>query len=90
MAQSVSAKKRIRQNERRQEVNKARKTRVKTEVRKVREAVHDGDVEGAQTKLKEASRVIDQIASKGTLHKNKASRLKSRLAKRVNSAQKKG
>lgn len=90
MAHSVSAKKRIRQNERRQEVNKARKTRVKTEVRKVREAVHDGDVEGAQTKLKEASRVIDQIASKGTLHKNKASRLKSRLAKRVNSAQKKG
>ncbi|MCG3178231.1 MAG: 30S ribosomal protein S20 [Phycisphaerae bacterium] len=86
MAKSVSAKKRIRQNARLRDRNRGRKTRLKNELRKARAAADSGDAAQAQAELRSASKVIDQIASKGTIHKNKASRLKSRLAKRANKA----
>ncbi len=84
MAQSLSAKKRIRQNERRRLRNRTRKTRIKTEVRKLDAAVSAGSREQADQQLRVTGRVIDKIAAAGTIHRNKAARLKSRLARRVN------
>ena len=84
MAHSVSARKRIRQNVKRQERNRSRKTRIKTEVHKLDTVVHTGDKAAAAAQLKTTSRVVDKVAATGTIHRNKAARLKSRLAKRVN------
>lgn len=86
MAHSVSARKRIRQNATRRERNRARKTRIKSEVRKLDAALESGNKDAARAELRAASRVVDKIAATGTIHKNKAARLKSRLAKRVNKA----
>ena len=84
MAHSVSARKRIRQNVKRQERNRSRKTRIKTEVHKLDTVVHAGDKAAAAAQLKTTSRIVDKVAATGTIHRNKAARLKSRLAKRVN------
>jgi small subunit ribosomal protein S20 len=84
VAHSVSARKRIRQNVKRQERNRSRKTRIKTEVHKLDTAVHAGNKTAAAAQLKTTSRVVDKVAAAGTIHRNKAARLKSRLAKRVN------
>jgi small subunit ribosomal protein S20 len=86
VAHTVSAKKRIRQNAARNARNRARKSRIRTEVTKVRQAAESGDAETAQKELRQASKVIDQVAATGTIHKNKAARLRSRLARRVNKA----
>jgi small subunit ribosomal protein S20 len=84
VAHTVSARKRIRQNVTRRERNRARKTRIKSEVRKLDAAVHAGEKDNAAAQLKVTARVVDRIAAAGTIHRNKAARLKSRLAKRVN------
>ncbi|MDD4889176.1 MAG: 30S ribosomal protein S20 [Phycisphaerae bacterium] len=86
MAHSVSARKRIRQNEKRRDRNRGRKTRIKSEVRRLDAALDAGNKADAAAQLKVASRVVDKIAATGTIHKRKAARLKSRLAKRVNKA----
>jgi len=84
MATSPSAKKRIRQNERDRVRNRARKSAVKTQVRKFLDAVHGGDVTQATELYRCVTKNLDQIAAKGVLHRNTVARRKSRLAKRLN------
>ena len=86
MANIKSQIKRNRQNERRHERNKAVRSALKTESKKVRSAIGESDADGARQLLREASRAYDRAASKGTLHKRAAARRKSRLAKAVDAA----
>jgi small subunit ribosomal protein S20 len=83
MANTKSAKKMVRKIATRTEVNKSRKSRVRTFVRKVEEAVASGDKSAATTALKAAEPEIMRGVTKGVLHKNTASRKVSRLAARV-------
>ena len=85
MANTKSAKKMVRKIARRTEVNKSRRSRVRTFVRKVEEAVAAGDKTAAITALKAAEPEIMRSVQKGVLHKNTASRKVSRLAARVKS-----
>lgn len=83
MANSPQAKKRIRQTARRTAVNTARRSRIRTFIRKVEDAIKRGDAEAARAALVEAQPEIMRAASKGVLHANTASRKVSRLAQRV-------
>ena len=83
MANTSSAKKAARQMIRRTEVNKGRRTRVKTEVRAVEEAIASGDRAKAQAALSAAEPILVRTAQKGVMHKKTASRKVSRLAQRV-------
>jgi small subunit ribosomal protein S20 len=83
MANTKSAKKAARQTVRRTEVNKARRTRLRSSVRKVEEAIASGNKEAAAAALKEAEPIIARTAQKGVVHRKTASRKVSRLAKRV-------
>ncbi|MFY0692719.1 MAG: 30S ribosomal protein S20 [Paracoccaceae bacterium] len=83
MANSPQAKKRARQNERRFAVNKARRSRIRTYLRKVEEALAAGDQDAAKEALKSAQPELMRGVTKGVLHKNTASRKMSRLSSRV-------
>jgi small subunit ribosomal protein S20 len=83
MANTKSAKKAARQAERRTLVNKARRSRMRSFVRKVEEAIAAGDKDAASLALREAQPEIMRSASKGIIHKNTASRKLSRLSARV-------
>ncbi|BAQ70736.1 30S ribosomal protein S20 [Rhodovulum sulfidophilum] len=83
MANSPQAKKRARQNERRTAINKARRSRIRTFLRKTEEAIASGDQAAAATALREAQPELMRGVTKGVLHKNTASRKMSRLASRV-------
>jgi len=78
-----STAKRIRQNEKNRLKNKAFKSRIKTEVRKVVESCDAGNKESAEKALKNTIPVIDKAVSKGILHRNTGSRKVSRISKRV-------
>ena len=84
MATHKSAIKRNRQNAKRQLINQMRRTRIKTLTKEVLAAVETGDREAAESALGKAAPVIQRAASRGTLHRNTASRKISRLTKRVN------
>ncbi|AHM03689.1 SSU ribosomal protein S20p [Roseibacterium elongatum DSM 19469] len=83
MANSPQAKKRARQNERRFAVNKARRSRIRTYLRRVEEAIASGDQAAAQAALRAAQPEIMRGVTKGVLHKNTAARKISRLSARV-------
>jgi small subunit ribosomal protein S20 len=83
MANSPQAKKRARQNERRFAVNKARRSRIRTFLRKVEEAIASGDQTVAQAALRAVQPELMRGVTKGVMHKNTASRKMSRLAARV-------
>ncbi len=83
MANTPSAKKRVRQLVRKTEVNKARRSRIKTFIKKVEESIISGDKDGANSAFRAAQPEIQRGVSKGIFHKNTASRKISRLAKRV-------
>ncbi len=83
MANSPQAKKRAKQNEKRFAVNKARRSRIRTFLRKVEEAIASGDKEAATTALRAAQPELMRGVNKGVFHKNTASRKMSRLAARV-------
>ena len=83
MANSPQAKKRARQNERRFAVNKARRSRIRTYLRKVEEAIASGDTAAAKEALKAAQPELMRGVSKGVMHKNTAARKMSRLSSRV-------
>ena len=83
MANSPQSKKRARQNEARFAVNKARRSRIRTYLRKVEEAIASGDKEAATTALRAAQPELMRGVSKGVFHKNTASRKMSRLSSRV-------
>jgi len=83
MANSPQAKKRARQNARRLEVNKARRSRIRTYLRKVEEAIESGDKDAAATALKAAQPELMRGVTKGIYHKNTAARKMSRLTARA-------
>jgi small subunit ribosomal protein S20 len=84
LATHKSAIKRNRQNAKKQLINQMRRTRVKSLTKEVLTAVEAGDRETAQEALGKAVPVIQRAASRGTFHRNTASRKVSRLTKRVN------
>jgi small subunit ribosomal protein S20 len=85
MANSPQSKKRARQNQRRLDVNKARRSRIRTFLRRVEEAIASGDKDAAAAALKSAQPELMRGVTKGVYHKNTAARKMSRLAARVKS-----
>ena len=83
MANTPQAKKRIRRNNRRAEINAARISRIRTFVKKVEAALEGGDKAAAAEALKAAQPELARGVARGVLHKNTASRKFSRLTKRV-------
>ena len=83
MANTSSAKKAARKMIRRNEINTARKSRMKSDVRAVEEAIASGDKSKAEAALKAAQPVLMRTAQKGVIHKKTASRKVSRLTSRV-------
>ena len=83
MANTPQARKRIRRNDRRAEINGARVSRIRTFVKKVEAALDAGDKSAATVALTAAQPELQRGVSKGVLHKNMASRKFSRLTKRV-------
>jgi len=83
MANTPQSKKRARQNQRRLDINKARRSRIRTFLRKVEEAIASGDKDAAALALKLAQPELMRGVTKGVYHKNTASRKMSRLAARV-------
>jgi small subunit ribosomal protein S20 len=83
MANTAQSKKRARQSETRYAINKARRSRIRTFLRKVEEAIASGDQAAATAALKAAQPELARGVSKGILHKNTVSRKMSRLSSRV-------
>ena len=83
MANTPQSKKRARQSERRADVNKSRRSRIRTFLRKVEEAVESGDREAASAALVAAQPELMRGVTKGIFHKNTAARKMSRLSARV-------
>lgn len=83
MANTPQARKRIRRNERRAEININRVSRIRTFVKKVESAIAGGDKTAAAEALKEAQPELARGVARGVLHKNTAARKMSRLTKRV-------
>ncbi len=84
MPRSISSQKRQRQNVRRAARNTARRSQMKTQIRKVQDVLASKDVDAAEKALREAFKVIDRNANRGTLHRNTAARRKSQLTRRLN------
>ena len=84
MANHPSAAKRARQTVRRTVVNRLRRSRVKTSLKKVEAAIAAGDRAAAQAALKAAQPELDRASDKGVMHKNAVARKKSRLSARIN------
>jgi small subunit ribosomal protein S20 len=83
MANTVSSLKRVRQTERKTAVNRLRKSRLRTQVRKLRRLVAGKDANAAQAELSETHSLIDRAAKWGVIKKNTAARYKSRLTANV-------
>jgi small subunit ribosomal protein S20 len=84
VAHSLSAKKRARQNIARRDINRARKSRVKTQIKRFQAALIAGDLQKATEQFRLVVKRLDQISATSTMHKKTAARKKSRLAKRLN------
>ena len=84
MAHSLQSKKRAKQNEKRRTINRANKSQIKTQIKRLEETLSSGDGEKASEQYKLIARKLDKTASKSTMHKKTAARKKSRLAKKVN------
>ena len=83
MAHHKSAKKRIRRNARRAEINRSRVSRIRTFVKKVELAISTGDKPAAETALRAAQPELHRGVNKGVLHRNTAARKLSRLSTRI-------
>jgi len=86
VAHSLSAKKRIRQNIKRRARNRARKARIRIQVREFNQALATGNFEKAEAALRQATKLLCRTADKGTIHKRAAARRRSRLTRRLNAA----
>lgn len=84
MAHSLSAKKRARQNANARVRNRARKSIVKTQIKRYEQTLATGNLESAQEQFKQLTRKLDKVSTTSTMHRNTASRLKSRMARRLN------
>ena len=85
MAHSLSAKKRARQSEKRRAINRARKSQIKTQIKRFETVLSGGDLEAAGEQYRLIAQKLDKVAATSTMHKRTAARKKSRLAKRLNS-----
>ena len=83
MANHVSSLKRARQTETRTTANRASRSRVRTSLRALREALAKGDAKAAATQFRETVSALDKSVQKGVIHKNTVSRYKSRLNARL-------
>ncbi|WP_321395464.1 30S ribosomal protein S20 [Emcibacter sp.] len=83
MANTLQAKKRVRRNATRTEINKSRRSRIRTFVKKVELALEAGNADEAREALRQAQPELMRGVTKGVMHKKTASRKVSRLAKRV-------
>ena len=83
MANTPQAKKRIRRNNNRAEINGARMSRIRNFVKKVEGAIQSGDKKEAETALRNAQPELARGVARGVMHKNTAARKMSRLSKRV-------
>jgi small subunit ribosomal protein S20 len=88
VAHSISAKKRVRQNLKARARNRFRKEQLKDNVKEFNAAVTGGDWKKAEEALNKTVQRMDRISTKGTIHRNTASRKRSRMAKRLNAARK--
>ena len=86
MPNHKSAEKRVRQNEKRRDINRSNRSRLRTSVKKLRAVLGGADAGTAQELLPQTISVIDKAVQKGVLHRNAAARYKSRLTARVNQA----
>ena len=84
MPNHKSAEKRVRQNEKRRSINRGHRTKVRTYIKKLREALDSGDKAQVDQALPETISVIDKSIQKGVLHANAAARYKSRLTAQAN------
>ena len=84
MANSLSSKKRIRQNNKKRTINRARKSQIKTQTKRFEEALGSGNVDAASEQLRQVTQKLDKAAATSTMHKGTAARKKSRLAKKLN------
>lgn len=83
MANTSQARKRVRQAEKRRQHNMGQRSMVRTAIKQAVIAAHNGDQPRAAESLKAATPIIDSMARKGIIHKNKAARHKSRLNQRI-------
>ncbi len=83
MANTPQARKRARQAEDRRQRNAGRRSEMRTEIKKVVKAIEAGDKAAAADALKSATPLLDSLATKGLIHKNKAARHKSRLNAKI-------
>lgn len=88
MPNHKSAEKRMRQNEKRRDINRGNRGRLRTGVKKLRAALEGGDAGAVQALLPETISLIDRAVKKGALHRNAAARYKSRLTARANQSAK--
>lgn len=86
MPNHKSAEKRVRQSEKRRDINKSHRTRLRSSIKKLRTALSGGDAGQIGATLPDTISKIDKAIQKGVLHRNAAARYKSRLTKRVNQA----
>ena len=84
MAHSLSAKKRVKQNDKRRAINRRRKSQVKTQIKHFQETLSEGDVDAAVEQFHLVAAKLDKTAATSTMHKKTAARKKSRLAKQLN------
>ncbi len=90
MPNTLSAKKRLRQNEVRRARNRALQSALRTQVKKVRQAVSSGDVGKAEEEFRVAAKKLDRAAARNIIHKNSVARTKSRLQKAIKAAKQAG
>ena len=88
MPNHKSAEKRVRQNEKRREINRGNRGRLRTGIKKLRGALESGEAGSAQELLPQTVSLIDKAVQKGVLHRNAAARHKARLTARVNQSAK--
>lgn len=86
MPNTASAQKRLRQSEAQRLLNRSARSSLRSQIRRVQEAVKSGDADAAQNEFRRAQKSIDQAASRRLIHRNAAARTKSRLVKLIKSA----
>jgi small subunit ribosomal protein S20 len=90
MPNTKSAKKRLRQNEARRAHNRSERSTLRSQIRKVRQALTAGQLETAEQEFRTAAKYLDQAGAHNLIHKNAASRTKSRLQKLIKAAKQSG
>lgn len=86
MPNTASAKKRLRQNEKLRLHNRSIKSKMRSQIRRVHEAIQAGDTDKAQSEFRAATKRLDRAASKNLIHRNAAARTKSRLSQQIKDA----